>query len=72
MAAVLAGRGRLTVSTLGLKQIAQRRLPPSSPLRQIILSEPDSLGVDVFHSHLEILLRLADLEGTEAGRSVRG
>ena len=72
MAAVLAGRGRLAVSTLGLKQFAQRRLPLGSPLRQIILSEPDSLDVNVFLSHLDILLRLADLEGTEAGRPVRG
>jgi hypothetical protein len=52
----------------GLKEFAQRTLPPSSPLREIILSEPDVLDAQEFLGRLSVWLRLAGLEDRRSDR----
>jgi len=48
-----------------LKQFALT-LAPNSPLRSILLTEPDSLSTEAFLERMSTWLRLATIEGEKA------
>jgi len=50
------------VSTAELKNTARAVLPPSSPLRRVILSEPDHLSADEVPTRVAVYSRLLRLE----------
>ena len=50
------------VSIVELKSLARSLLPPSSPLRQVILSEPDYLRTDEVPIRVGIYSRLLHRE----------
>jgi hypothetical protein len=45
------------VSTIGLKQLAQRLLPSSSLTRSLILSQPDSMPDEEWRAKSDILVQ---------------
>jgi hypothetical protein len=50
------------VSTAELKSTARAVLPPSSPLRRIIVSEPEYLSADEVPARVAVYSRLLRLE----------
>lgn len=50
------------VSTAELKSAARAVLPPSSPLRRVVLSEPDYLSADEVPGRVAVYSRLLRLE----------
>ena len=50
------------VSTAELKNTARAVLPPNSPLRRVILSEPESLSADEVPAKVAVYSRLLRLE----------
>ncbi len=56
------GQAEAIVSIVELKNLARILLPPSSPLRQVILSEPDYLKADEVPIRVGIYSRLLHRE----------
>ncbi len=50
------------MSIVELKNVTRATLPPSSPLRRVILSEPDYLKADEVPARVEVYSRLLHLE----------
>jgi len=53
---------RTLVNLAELKNTARAVLPPSSPLRRVILSEPDYLSADEIPARVAVYSRLLRLE----------
>jgi hypothetical protein len=51
-----------TVNIRNLKEFATKELPIDSTLREVLLKQPDEVGVDVFLARLPIFLQLASMK----------
>lgn len=49
---------------VSLKELVQKRLPPGSPFREVIMSEPDHLTPFEFAAKMDTWLKLCSLEGS--------
>lgn len=52
------------IPMVSLKELVQRRLPPGSPFREVIMSEPDHLTPFEFVVKMDTWLKLCSLEDT--------
>ncbi len=58
----LINRGHVDISSL--KLWATRYLPSTSPLRNMILLEPDKIPIETFLVKIDTWLKLGDLDNT--------
>lgn len=53
---------RRLIPMVSLKELVQKRLPPGSPFREVIMSEPDHLTPFEFAAKMDTWLKLCSLE----------
>jgi len=53
---------RKLIPMISLKELVQKRLPPGSPFREVIMREPDQLAPFEFVVKMDTWLKLCSLE----------